>query len=1470
MNILFTNGKKFSVLLLLLFGIVISYNAKAAFLENVQTRITQPDGRVLDCYITGDEFFRRLHDKDGFTIIQNPETGWYVYAVRSADNLIPTTHIFGFADPSSFGLSPRALPSLDWVQQKRTRHYGHVPKPEKKKGERTQVNNTGTIQNVVIYIRFADDAEFTDNTSTYNNMFNNASGNSMYNYFREVSYNTLNITSTFYPVPSGSIVKSYQDSHNKNYFQPYDEVDNPSGYQDESQKTSREHNLLKDAVDATSSEIPGGLAIDNDNDGYVDNVCFIIKGSQDEWSDLLWPHRWALYTVTATINGKRVWDYNFQLQNFLITYGNGVLAHEMFHTLGAPDLYHYNQDGKDPVWRWDIMASTTTPPQHMGAYMKKTYGGWIADIPEITENGNYTLNPLTSSTNNAYRIPSPNSTTEYYVVEYRRQSGTYETPLPGSGLLVYRIRPALEGNADGPPDEVYIYRQNGTVSDRGDPSTAFYNSSVGRTEINDNTNPEGFLSDGSNGGLSISNIGAAGTTISFTVGSGAGVTPPNLIYPAFNAYGIPVNVTLRWSRVDGANSYTVQVSRNSDFTDLVFNQSVNTDTTVTVTPNLSFATTYYWRVNSVGGETSDWAPYKSFTTQLTAPVLNTPVNHEYGVLLADTLKWQTVADANNYSLEVSAFANFSPAIIQASSIGNNYYIISQGVLQNNKLYYWRVKAIKTSPYNESGWSEERDFTTILATPVLVTPRHDSLGTALNGVLTWNSVSGATGYNVRLSDDPSFASTILNQTGVTGTTLPFSGLSFNKKYYWSVQAANSNQTSLWATSFSFTTNLDAPDLVSPTDGELNVELNAPLSWMRVSGANTYQVQVASDTNMSQIIIDNPSVSDSNLICTGLGSIVKYTWRVKAKNNDGRQSDWSDKWDFTTKIGPPILPSPPDSSKDVEVDGMLVWGSVNGASKYHCRLSKSQNFDTFVINDSNITQTSIAYSGLESSQKYYWSARSIAGQSKSDWSKTWMFESGLGKVILLSPEKSSRGNPLSGTLNWNPVSGSSSYNVMLASDIGFSNVIINQTNISGTSIQYNDLQKNTTYYWKVSATKQSETSQWSLVWDFVTTAGEPILILPQNNKGGMDLSGTLNWRSLIGATNYSLQISENENMSDPFVTRTNTDTFYVYSNLKNYKNYYWRVNATTPTGPTAWTETRKFTTKIANPVLYSPDNQIRDALTSGTLGWESVQGASAYTIWISEKFDFLPTVIEEDVTGIEYEYRDFKHNQKYYWKVLALNADANSGWSESREFTTVLASPELAYPIDSAIQVPVNGKLTWHAVDGYKTYAIKLAKDLNFSNIISDTSGLQFSFYDCKGLEQATRYFWKVNATNQYNTGAWSDVRTFVTYDPTGVNDLLSSDIIFEAYPNPFSNYVTFQIQGNISANTRLEIYNYAGIKVDELVVSQQSSVVSHPELVEGRSSFITSKWTAGDFPQGIYNVVLKSGNTMRTMKVVLLK
>jgi M6 family metalloprotease-like protein len=517
----------------ILFGIPVllfltAVPAPAARLRNVPVTLHQPDGESVPCFMSGDEYFRWAHDDRGFVITADPATGKLVYAADAGGHWAPSEWVAGAEDPAARGLTPGLPIPIDEVHRRVAFFHDHLAKSRPLHGG----PKSGQFNNLVIFVRFSDQTDFGEPISHYDDMFNaDASGaNSMTNYYREASYGQLTVTTYLYP-PSHDQVLAYVDGHPRSYFSPQS-LTNPNGYDpanDGIEGAQRLHAMLVAAVNSIAAQVPASLDVDRDNDGYVDNVCFIIRGTSDSWSDMLWPHMWQLMDgYVASINGKQVSTYDLQLADLLnnTSYGTGVLCHEMFHSLGAPDLYRYTagQSTYYPAGPWDLMDNNSNPPQHMTAYMKHRYGGWIPSIPLINAGGVYSLNPLTSLSNSCYRINSPNSTSQYYVVEYRSQASSgFEAGLPGSGLIVYRINEAADGqgNAEGPPDELYVYRPGGTSTAAGLVDAAAFSLGSGRTAITDATDPAGYLANGQAGGLSITGIGAAGATISFTVGGGA-------------------------------------------------------------------------------------------------------------------------------------------------------------------------------------------------------------------------------------------------------------------------------------------------------------------------------------------------------------------------------------------------------------------------------------------------------------------------------------------------------------------------------------------------------------------------------------------------------------------------------------------------------------------------------------------------------------------------------------------------------------------------------------------------------------------------------------------------------------------------------------------------------------------------------------------------------------------------------------
>ena len=88
----------FSFLLVLAIFSVWTIPVHAAYLRGVPVHVTQPDGTVLICLASGDEYYNWLHDKNGYTIMRNPATGFLVYANKVDGRLLPTEFIAGRTD----------------------------------------------------------------------------------------------------------------------------------------------------------------------------------------------------------------------------------------------------------------------------------------------------------------------------------------------------------------------------------------------------------------------------------------------------------------------------------------------------------------------------------------------------------------------------------------------------------------------------------------------------------------------------------------------------------------------------------------------------------------------------------------------------------------------------------------------------------------------------------------------------------------------------------------------------------------------------------------------------------------------------------------------------------------------------------------------------------------------------------------------------------------------------------------------------------------------------------------------------------------------------------------------------------------------------------------------------------------------------------------------------------------------------
>lgn len=100
---------------------------------------------------------------------------------------------------------------------------------------------------------------------------------------------------------------------------------------------------------------------------------------------------------------------------------------------------------------------------------------------------------------------------------------------------------------------------------------------------------------------------------------------PVLASPLNNSTNQPLREPLLWHKSPVAYSYHLQISEDSLFQVLIYNDSIITDTTKQVS-NLNPATSYYWRVKAKNESgVSNWSDAWSFTTQSTPMVFTASV-----------------------------------------------------------------------------------------------------------------------------------------------------------------------------------------------------------------------------------------------------------------------------------------------------------------------------------------------------------------------------------------------------------------------------------------------------------------------------------------------------------------------------------------------------------------------------------------------------------------------------------------------------------------------------------------------------------------------------------------------------------------------------------------------------------------------------------------------------------------------------
>ena len=186
----------------------------------------------------------------------------------------------------------------------------------------------------------------------------------------------------------------------------------------------------------------------------------------------------------------------------------------------------------------------------------------------------------------------------------------------------------------------------------------------------------------------------------------------------------------------------------------------------------------------------------------------------------------------------------------------------------------------------------------------------------------------------------------------------------------------------------------PALLVPEQGAIDQSTELTLQWGAAENSQNYRVQVDDDIDFSSPLVDEtlPPEPEPNLAVSSLTVATTYYWRVRAANAGG-ESDWSAPGSFTTVPAPPAiaptLVSPAQGSRDQARVPTLEWGTPEGATTYAIQLDDDTDFTSPVIDQSDLTETSLQTAELAFATTYYWRVRAANAGGVSDWSAVGSF-------------------------------------------------------------------------------------------------------------------------------------------------------------------------------------------------------------------------------------------------------------------------------------------------------------------------------------------------------------------------------------------------------------------------------------------------------------------------------------------------
>jgi photosystem II stability/assembly factor-like uncharacterized protein len=571
--------------------------------------------------------------------------------------------------------------------------------------------------------------------------------------------------------------------------------------------------------------------------------------------------------------------------------------------------------------------------------------------------------------------------------------------------------------------------------------------------------------------------------------------------------------------------------------------------------------------------------YKAFNPHtIEKPEILSPAEGEFVSSLNPEIVWEPAFKAEMYELEVSTKPNYTFRISNVFLSDTTHVIFD--TLEHNVTYYYRIRSKTHDAYSD--WTEGT-FTTSLQEPKLEYPANDSLCVSRFAELSWFESDGAAEYIVHLSDSVNFSNLIVEDT-VAITNYPTPELMGYTEYYWRIKAINEDTQSAWSEVRRFRTVLSEPELMYPMDGELNIALKDTFRFKTDYSSDLYNYAFIEIMDMDGNPVDsNLVLSDSTFVTDSLAFNMTYQWRAGIVT-DCDEVIYSEYYEFSTLLEPVVLLMPENGAENLPVDITLEWQKHTELNTYHLMVATDADFNDIIDENDALTELKYDLTGLQNNSVYYWKIMAYDETLRAEWSETWSFVTVLTRPQLRLPLDSAQNVSLTPNMLWFGVEGAEYYQLQVAKDINFDDLIFSQDSIYDVQKQLDMLEQNTWYFWRVRAISETGTTDWSEIWAFRTSDGTPQLVYPEDGAENIVFNETFRWSSVPDAIAYQLQIARDMNFDDLIISTDElTETFYDAVFDEYEQTYYWRVKAIFEAGESEWSEVWSFTTEPENSVF-----------------------------------------------------------------------------------------------------------------------------------------------------------------------------------------------------------------------------------------------------------------------------------------------